>query len=397
MTNKNTGIQSRFPFIIDSIRWFHMNNTVGSDYVSAKAGVDRLQDLTLYNYKPDAAFRDDDEWTDYERACRGVVLDDDGNLIALPFPKFFNWSEENRHNTDGLTVSHFETKVDGSLGICFHYKGEWWVTTHGSLDSHQGIYATELLRDAIKFCNAELDTDINYMVEIVYPENRIVTDYGDFTGLYYLAAYNRKTLKEEIHYGVPIVFSSEERIYTKSFSDLLTICKTRQTLEEGYVIVYDNGDRVKLKTEAYLMAHRARFSIRPKYIQDLMLNKPEALLELRRNLPNEFLCEIDDIVRVIDLHVWETTLNSFRLYDETLDGMDTQELSDKDHRRHFVDSFKRLVEEFGSGMEAYFSNVMKIYSHSGKKPMSEIARIIEREAIRKLDRTALFGVDTDEK
>jgi RNA ligase len=47
--------------------------------------------LTIYNYTARCQY--DRHWTPITRACRGIILHDDGRVIARPFPKFFNLEE----------------------------------------------------------------------------------------------------------------------------------------------------------------------------------------------------------------------------------------------------------------------------------------------------------------
>ena len=55
---------------------------------------------------------------------RGMVVDEDGQIIARPLPKFFNLSEIT--GWDELQEQEYELykKIDGSLIIMFHYKGK---------------------------------------------------------------------------------------------------------------------------------------------------------------------------------------------------------------------------------------------------------------------------------
>jgi RNA ligase len=47
--------------------------------------------LSIYNYSRTTQY--DGNWDRYTLACRGLVLDNEGNVIAKPFPKFFNYEE----------------------------------------------------------------------------------------------------------------------------------------------------------------------------------------------------------------------------------------------------------------------------------------------------------------
>lgn len=47
--------------------------------------------LTIFNYTNKAAYGR--FWNDATTACRGLIVDRDGRIVARPFPKFFGVSE----------------------------------------------------------------------------------------------------------------------------------------------------------------------------------------------------------------------------------------------------------------------------------------------------------------
>ena len=75
--------------------------------------------LTIWNYSQTTQY--EGRWDEITLMCRGLVTDDNGNIVARPFKKFFSL-EEGKHTP----TSEFEVyeKMDGSLGIMFKYNGE---------------------------------------------------------------------------------------------------------------------------------------------------------------------------------------------------------------------------------------------------------------------------------
>ena len=137
--------------------------------------------LSIWNYTPEVQYRE--IWDDITLQSRGLVTDNEGNVVARPFKKFFN-IEEGKHNpTEEFEV--FE-KMDGSLGVLFNYKDEWILATRGSFTSEQSKKGYELLK---KYPIEKLDKNNTYMFEILFTENRIVVDYGDYEGLVLLGAF----------------------------------------------------------------------------------------------------------------------------------------------------------------------------------------------------------------
>ena len=76
-------------------------------------------------------------------------------------------------------------KMDGNLAIMFHYREKRIFCTRGSFCSDQALKAEEifkknyLIRNVMKECT--------YCFEIIYPENKIVVDYGEIEDLFLLS------------------------------------------------------------------------------------------------------------------------------------------------------------------------------------------------------------------
>ncbi|MET9842806.1 hypothetical protein ABZZ01_34320, partial [Streptomyces virginiae] len=67
-----------------------------------------------------------------------------------------------------------------------HYAGRWRVASKGSFISAQAVWAQRRLDGAD---TAALHPGTTYLAEILYPQNRIVVDYGDRRDLVLLAAF----------------------------------------------------------------------------------------------------------------------------------------------------------------------------------------------------------------
>ena len=130
--------------------------------------------ISIYNYSRTCQY--ENKWDEITKACRGLILDQEGNVIAKGFDKFFNMEE---HQPEEIPNEPFEVfeKLDGSLGILFWYQGKWILATKGSFVSEQAIKGREIL---VKKYNFEpIPKGYTTLVEIIYPENRIVCGYGD--------------------------------------------------------------------------------------------------------------------------------------------------------------------------------------------------------------------------
>src|SRR5688572_4275446 len=75
-----------------------------------------FEDFVLFNYSAKAQYAG--RWNWFELNSRGLILNaTTGEVVALPFPKFFNWGELDR--TTDATIQYITEKIDGSLGILY--------------------------------------------------------------------------------------------------------------------------------------------------------------------------------------------------------------------------------------------------------------------------------------
>ena len=89
-------------------------------------------------------------------------MDDQNQVVARPFRKFFNIEERKHTPTEDFEIYE---KVDGSLITVFNYNGEWVVSSRGSFTSEQAIKGRELLN---KYPIHTLDNNKTYLFEIIY-------------------------------------------------------------------------------------------------------------------------------------------------------------------------------------------------------------------------------------
>lgn len=134
-------------------------------------------DIYLYNYTRKCTY--EKMWNEVTLLCRGLVLDKNKNIVALPLRKFFNYEEygtEIIENELRGKKYHVYDKVDGSCGILVEYEGNYMIATRGSFESEQAIWATKLLNEKYLDKVKTLDTDnYTYVFEIVY-NNATLTD-----------------------------------------------------------------------------------------------------------------------------------------------------------------------------------------------------------------------------
>jgi len=246
-------------------------------------------DLFVLNYAP--AVQYERRWNAATMACRGLIVDGDGNVVARPFTKFFNIGEHESPTLPDLPIGDsfkaFE-KMDGSLGISYGTPDGLAISTRGSFESDQAIKATEMLRTKYKDALPLMHDHITYLFEIIYPDNRIVVNYGDAEELVLIGATYTKSGIEceatdfpELPFRHPKVFTVED------LSDL-----PRDTSNfEGYVIMFEDGPRVKVKLDEYVKLHRLVHDMSPRRIWEA-LSSGENVEAMIAELPDELFDDL---------------------------------------------------------------------------------------------------------
>jgi len=247
--------------------------------------------LTIWNYSEKVQY--DNLWNDITLQTRGLVTDNNGNIVARPFRKFFN-IEENKHSP----TSDFDVyeKMDGSLGILFNYEGEWVMATRGSFTSDQAVKGFEMLQ---KYDYQKLHKGYTYLFEIIYDDNRIVVKY-DYEDLILLGMINTETGYEVDLYGEGNDVRLKNLITNLGFkvvrkydgiNDYSVLKEMIKDDEEGFVVRFSNGDRVKIKGEEYLKLHKLMTNISTTSVWEMM-SEGKDVLELLKDVPDEFYDKI---------------------------------------------------------------------------------------------------------
>ena len=199
-------------------------------------------------------------WTDITRAARGIIFDlRSRKVVAKPFTKFFNLEEveETKFNNLPWSLPHeVQAKEDGSLGICYFAEGEWHMATPGSFNSVQAKRGKELLS---RYAMPKLHENFTYLFEIICDESRQVVSY-DKERLILLAIFNRDS-GSEINPKDVRTFASQTgfdtpKIYNFGSADELIEYKFPINFE-GFVVRFEGGQRVKIKSPTKLKQLKA--------------------------------------------------------------------------------------------------------------------------------------------
>ena len=210
--------------------------------------------LRIVNYTPKAQY--EQAWTPSLLPCRGLVFDAEWNLVARPLPKFFNYEEHGEGTVAGplpegpFTVTE---KYDGSLGIIFRWHEHLVLSTRGSFHSEQAARGMQMLARLSGVEKSLIGHGHTHLVEIIYPQNRIVVSYGHDERLQYLTSIETATGSEAPHV-VATVFGGTPKEYPGN-APFEVMKRQHRANSEGYVLRYANGQRVKIKFDEYVRLH----------------------------------------------------------------------------------------------------------------------------------------------
>lgn len=233
--------------------------------------------LAILNYTQRTQF--DRVWNPVTRQCRGLIYNfETGTVVARPWPKFFNYGEheesvkydlathrkvypesDGHHLLDPNAGVIVTDKLDGSLGILYPTSDGHAIATRGSFTSDQALHATEVWRErysksiAVHLAAPGPAWGFTYLFEIIFPQNRIVVDYGGLDDLVLLGVLDNET-------GLP----ASPRFWPGPRTDEFAYRSLREALEaeprpncEGLVVYFpETNERLKLKQEDYVVLHR---------------------------------------------------------------------------------------------------------------------------------------------
>lgn len=192
-------------------------------------------------------------WNNYPalRGARGHVFDANGEIVARPFDKFFNWQETDLCEIDWSKPYRLYEKLDGFLLVVYYYDNCWRVNSSGSFDSIYSRWGEKMI-----FNNAFLDRadkNLTYCFEGLWCENRIVLSYNE-DKVVLLGARNTKTGEHVLVENLDMsdLFETAKNYSNIPKDELLAMDVVGR---EGF-IVYQNGKPVgKVKFDNYVELH----------------------------------------------------------------------------------------------------------------------------------------------
>lgn len=273
--------------------------------------------------------------------CRGIIVDlGNMQIVCRRFDKFFNSSEPNAAILSGSIRA--EEKIDGSIiGVWRDREGMWRVSTNGMIDASDAnltlpIDNIRTYRDLFDLAwGNQVGNDFHILdmygnhtmiFELISPANRIVVPYNE-TALYFLGVRNNRT-GEEISPTDERVSDLVKYFPTPQIYDIHTIeqamhvAKTLGADREGFVLVDESFNRVKVKGAEYLSMHLLRnndlslknflSTVLNNSQDDLMAYFPEYTKYIR-DIEQRLEAYKNEVETAIEVAPWDLDRKSFAL------------------------------------------------------------------------------------
>lgn len=295
--------------------------------------------LAIYNYTARAAYGR--MWSDTVRQARGLIVrESTGEVVARPMPKFFNLGEVSETELHALPWDEeheVSEKLDGSLGILYFDRGRWDVATRGAFDSPQAVRVRETMIETGRLDGLrDVPKGLTLLVEIIYPENRVVVDYGQRDELVLIAGINTITgnglrrrelsaIADTVGMSVPVwhlssVFNGR---HGKFWHDENT---------EGYVVHWPRtGLRVKIKAPDYVEVHKMLNQMSTKsVIEHVRTGRDDDVLSLLPSNRKSAYKEVRDVV--------VQTMNGLMSKSQVVYELNRHLLDQRDGRKRFAEA-----------------------------------------------------------
>lgn len=261
------------------------NNTV---FYEQKNFIDGYQ-VSVFNYRL-ATYADFEKYNGFELRGITFVFNEDGSLFGR-FPlleKFFNLNE-NESTVLELVKDHkiksVREKADGSIINFIKLPNQRILAkSKTSFDSEQALMAQQIFESnpyVNKLVTDWLSQGITPIFELISPKNRIVINY-DSTELILLSLRD----KDGNYLDLSNVELPTCKTYGYTLDEMLEL-RTHLENSEGWIVEFESGQKIKIKTEWYLSLHHilTDYSKREDYLIEMILE--EKLDDIISNLEVE--------------------------------------------------------------------------------------------------------------
>lgn len=208
------------------------------------------EQLKVVKYKRRVFY--DNLWTPELELCRGLVLDANNNIVALPFTKIYNHGvEANAPTFDPDEMVYAFRKINGFMVAITYHNGHLLVTTTGSIEGPFSLLAREFVTPYIESVIASYP-NMTFLFECCHPSDPHIIP--EQPGLYFLGA-RHKSINSWTN---PTVDLFEQDVYYPEFFMMRFSSISSSAINathEGYVIYSPDLKRsTKIKSKHYLVS-----------------------------------------------------------------------------------------------------------------------------------------------
>lgn len=266
--------------------------------------------------------------------ARGFIINNTlDRVVCRSFNKFFNYGETHAAKIDWYSAV-VQEKIDGSLIRYWYNRADrrWNVSTSGMIDAYKaplsdGMTFGDLFDRALGAIGnptLALEEEYTYVFELVSPENRIVVNYPTVR-IYHIGTFLNRTgeeIKDDIiaHIdGKRVIIPKPAVYHIKSLIDCLDVSMKMGTNEEGFVVVDKDCNRIKIKSPAYLAAHKIKGNgsmTNERIIEIIKANAVDDIIGTFPEFTDKIRAVEDRLKETLDIILHETGISHFGLQRE---------------------------------------------------------------------------------
>lgn len=277
--------------------------------------------------------------------ARGLILDKDGDIVSMSFPRFYNHNETYSAKLD-WRGARAEVKYDGSLVTVYKYNEQWHIQTRGEATAQGRLPQTNIKFETAIKCSLKTITGNDnpfeafepwksthcYVFEFISPYNRIVTPYikSELVLLSIIDKYCMQELDVEVidEFADHYKFRRPRWYSVNSLEEVMFYVEDLGHLDEGFVVVDSEGKRIKVKNPSYIAVANtvnAGINLLPVHFAQMALhNKVDKIV---KDFPeyNNLLKLYQDLLRDLIMELHEMWMDYGFLEDQKLFALKVKE------------------------------------------------------------------------
>jgi hypothetical protein len=273
----------------DSLKQFVIDNPKLVSMKPAGSGI------SILKYKRTVFY--DNLWNEYLEYCRGTIVDEDFNVVAMPFTKIYNYGIEAKAPviSSDTPVTAFR-KVNGFMVAVTWWNNDVLVSTTGTTDSEFVGYAKEMMlkhmpwADWVMAVGSDDCRGMTFMFECVHPSDPHIVP--EVEGMYILG-YRENKWDSKVGHN-PDTLATLGKLFNCHVPEVMKVTMevvedlAKKVKHEGFVFYTEDGRSAKIKSPYYLTSKWVARNPRTDKLVDLKR-------DIKHNLDEEYYPLVDKI------------------------------------------------------------------------------------------------------